>query len=123
MQFSVLALEAAMVNERLGRMPPLLSSPLGSHCTLLEDSRCLIYHIRPIICRTQGLPLAYRDDESGPLEVSACYRNFPADFLFAEDHLVFMDQFNCRLAALNVQYCRAAGLDPLKRIPLADLGK
>jgi hypothetical protein len=28
-------------------------------CVMLEDGRCVVYDVRPLVCRTQGLPLAY----------------------------------------------------------------
>ncbi len=37
-----------------------------SRCVFLKNSLCLIYSSRPVICRTQGLPLLYYSDESAP---------------------------------------------------------
>jgi hypothetical protein len=31
----------------------------GGACVMLEEARCAIYAHRPLVCRTQGLPLAY----------------------------------------------------------------
>jgi Fe-S-cluster containining protein len=119
-QFSVLPLEAALVAEMLGGRA-LSAKQENEKCLLLSDDLCLVYEVRPIICRTQGLPLGYIDEEAGAIEVSACPINFPDDFPLSHDDLMFMDAFNQRLAELNLQYCRLAGLDPEVRIPLADL--
>ncbi len=120
MSFSVLPLEAAFIGKRLKEKQPTQKQE-GTGCMLLSGDLCSIYDIRPIICRTQGLPIAYIDDNSGCIEVSACLLNFSDDFEFDQEDLFFMDQFNSRLAELNLQYCIAAGLDPKKRIALADL--
>ena len=67
------------------------------------------------------MALAYLDEESQSIEVSACRINFPEGFAFAQDDLLFMDSFNDRLAVLNIQYCRQAGLQPDCRIALSDI--
>lgn len=120
MQFSVLSLEAAFVRERIKQFQPIKRLKDKS-CPLLADNRCSIYDIRPIICRTQGLPIAYIDEGSSCIEVSACRLNFPDDHQFEKEDLLFMDQFNSRLVELNIQYCLSVGLDPQQRIALTDL--
>ncbi len=102
------------------RLPPRHLSRLISRLPGLGD-HCSIYDIRPIICRTQGLPIAYIDEASGSIEVSACQINFADDYQFSQKDLLFMDQLNQRLAELNLQYCNATGQDPHKRVPLAHL--
>lgn len=119
-QFSVLPLEAALVAEFLNTQTPEISR-CREKCLLLSDDLCQVYEVRPVICRTQGLPLAYIDEAAGAVEVSACPLNFPDDYPLAHDDLLYMDQFNSRLAELNLQYCQSVGLDPKHRIPLADL--
>lgn len=120
MKFSVLPVEAALINETT-RKVKLKQAGDDTNCVLLLKDRCSIYDIRPIICRTQGLPIAYIDEDAGSIEVSACQLNFVNDYQFSQEDLLFMDQFNQRLAELNLQYCNVAGLDPQKRIALADL--
>jgi len=118
--FSVLPLEAALVAEVL-QAAGLSERRDPERCRLLSDDLCLVYEVRPIICRTQGLPLGYIDEAAGAIEVSACPLNFPDDYPLEHDDLLYMDDFNRRLAELNLRYCRSNGLDPAKRIPLADL--
>ncbi|MDR3630302.1 MAG: YkgJ family cysteine cluster protein [Desulfocapsaceae bacterium] len=120
--FSVLPLEAAILQAGLsaeGR--PALANPQKDSCVLLDDGLCRLYNRRPLLCRTQGLALAYIDEASRTVEVSACPVNFPADFVFEQEDLLFMDEFNSRLAELNLLYCRQAGLQPADRISLASL--
>lgn len=121
--FSVLPLEAAILREALSRTQrPVLTLLLENRCVFLqENDLCSLYERRPVLCRTQGMALAYLDEESKTVEVSACQYNFSEDFLFNENDLLFMDDFNNRLAALNLQYCRRAGLQPDCRIALTDI--
>ena len=121
--FSVLPLEAAILQAGLAAEGwPSLSAPREGICVFLqEDGLCRLYKRRPLLCRTQGLALAYIDTDAQTVEVSACPVNFPADFSFGQDDLLFMDEFNSRLAELNLRYCMQAGLQPAFRIALADI--
>ncbi len=119
-QFSVLALEAAILRHSADQME-LGSDIQNGSCHFLVNKRCSVYSFRPIICRTQGLPLAYIDEEIYAIEVSACDMNFPQDYAFEENDLLFMDNFNQRLAELNRQYCQVAQRNPEERIALTDI--
>ena len=120
-EFAVLPLEAALLQAVLReKMRPAARSLQGNCCLLLANGHCSVYERRPILCRTQGLALAYIDADQN-IEVSACPINFPEEFSFEQDDLLFMDGFNDRLAVLNLQYCRQAGLQPDCRISLADI--
>lgn len=117
--FSVLPIEAALIAEGLTRQP--LQVGAGECCVFLDNGLCRVYEQRPVICRTQGLALAYIDEEEQRIEVSACLLNFPEDAELEHDDLLFMDQFNARLADLNRIYCERHGLKADTRIALADL--
>ena len=115
-KFSILPLEAALI-----AVPATASlNPIsgGEQCTLLEDNRCSIYPQRPLICRTQGLPIGYVDETNEQIEVSACPLNFSDDHPFEYDDLLLLDPFNSRLAALNSSYCQGAGIAADRRLPL-----
>lgn len=115
-RFSVLPLEAALI-----AASPAISLRRPSSddlCPLLENDRCSIYLQRPLICRTQGLPIGYIDEDNERIEVSACPLNFPEDHPFKYDYLLLLDTFNSRLAALNRSYCREAGISTDLRLPL-----
>lgn len=82
-------------------------------CPLLVEDRCSIYESRPLICRTQGLPLIYETDEEEQ-EVDFCPLNFTApDALddLDEEHLVPLDAINLRLAMINLDFCLKSGID------------
>lgn len=81
-------------------------------CPLLVDDRCSIYESRPLICRTQGLPLLI-EAEDGEQEVDFCPLNFADEGAvddLDEDHLAPLDDLNLRLALVNLQHCRETGL-------------
>lgn len=125
--FSVLPIEAACLREAIDALPLASLERIGSNlaegddrCPLLIDELCSVYAARPVICRTQGLPLAYVDEERQAIEVSACKLNFPDDNAFAPESLLFMDGFNGRLSELNRAWCRKQGLPPNSRIPLRE---
>lgn len=81
-------------------------------CPLLVDSCCSIYEARPLICRTQGLPLLI-EAENGGREVDFCPLNFVAlgavDDL-DEDNLAPLDALNLQLSLINLQYERTKGI-------------
>lgn len=95
-------------------------------CPLLVDDRCSIYESRPLICRTQGLPLLV-EAEDGEQEVDFCPLNFTEPGAVEdldEDHLVPLDAMNLQLALINLQYCRETGLEDEasgERIKMADI--
>ncbi|MCX5877347.1 MAG: YkgJ family cysteine cluster protein [Deltaproteobacteria bacterium] len=126
--FSVLPIEAACLREAIAALPSASQKRLrrnlaegDNRCPLLIDDLCSVYVNRPIICRTQGLPLAYVDTERQAIEVSACPLNFPDDYAFIPEKLLFMDPFNERLAELNRAWCHKQGLPPDQRIPLREI--
>jgi Fe-S-cluster containining protein len=115
-RFSVLPLEAALIADSAGF--PLHPPGRGEYCPHLNDNRCSIYPQRPLICRSQGLPIGYIDEDRAQIEVSACPLNFPEDHPFALEDLLLLDAFNSRLAALNSSYCLMAGIAAGTRLAL-----
>ena len=95
-------------------------------CPLLVNDRCSIYESRPLICRTQGLPLLMEAEDGGQ-EIDFCPLNFTeagaVDDL-DEDHLVPLEALNLRLALLNLDHCRETGLGDEasgERMKMADI--
>jgi hypothetical protein len=123
---TVVMVEAAALGEALGiaqeriylqaGQPPLRS--IGA-CTLLDErGRCRVYPARPLICRTQGMPLRYPDSEG----ISVCRRNF----VDAEPHgsAVFdMANLETALFACNLDYCQRVGLHPMSRVAMDRLAQ
>ncbi|MDH5299698.1 MAG: YkgJ family cysteine cluster protein [Desulfobulbaceae bacterium] len=125
--FSVLGVEAAAIERALARLAADALALIRSRadreeeCPFLLDSLCAIYHHRPLICRSQGLAVAYIDHQRQAIEVSACPLNFPDDFPFAEEDLFFMDPFNHKLVELNRDFCAKNGLRPEERVTFKKL--
>lgn len=123
--FSVLPVEAAALDAAWRRVPVALRgdgqrlTPADDACPFLWQGLCLVYGERPIICRTQGLPIGYVDEERECIEVSACPLNFPVDSELAPEALLVLDPFNARLREVNDAFLLARGLRPdTPRIPL-----
>lgn len=125
---SVFAVEAENLREAFELLPEELRSRVKAQarevvrresqgepvaCPMLIDDRCSIYASRPLICRTQGLPLLM-ETEDGRQEVDFCPLNFTApDALddLDEQHLVPLDPINMKLALVNLQFCRENGIE------------
>ena len=74
-------------------------------CVFLKNCACSIYHQRPIICRTHGLPLLFMNDNN-EWELSACQLNF-TEFNFEEftlDNTFPQDKYNSKLFMLNKEF-------------------
>ncbi len=86
-------------------------------CVFLKDSMCTIYEYRPVVCRTQGLPLVYRDEESDSFELSVCEKNFTESDISESidlNHVIDMDRINTILAAQNINFLNITGRQDLK---------
>jgi Fe-S-cluster containining protein len=123
---SVFEVEAEAIRTR---HPELLAHgaphPPGACAFLDADGACRVYEVRPYVCRTQGLPLAWEDeDEDGePVEArDICPLNEaggpPLEALPAED-CFRLGPFEGRLATLQAE---AQGrFDGLARVALRAL--
>jgi len=138
---SVFEVEAAAAETALLALPPESWRPIVDQareaqerrvrpepvsCPCLLDDRCAIYAARPVICRTQGLPLLY-EIEDGAREVDFCPLNFTkpgATDELEEDCLVPLDRMNRQLAFVNLEFCRSQGRQTFesgKRTRMSDL--
>jgi hypothetical protein len=124
---SVFEVEAAVLRQAIARLPEMVRERLRQQasraleasaagepesCPLLLDECCAVYDDRPVICRTQGLPLLIVADDGG-LEVDFCPLNFTAPGAIAEldeELLIPLEKLNRELVLANLEYCRAAGL-------------
>lgn len=110
--------------------PPLAPSvleilelgPSPEPCVMLDGAgQCRIYPVRPLICRTHGLPLAVSDDEG--LYADVCPLNFDGGAGLGDleqDDFLVLDTLNAILAAVNAAYVAATG-EPEERVPLQTL--
>jgi Fe-S-cluster containining protein len=71
----------------------------GERCPLLEQHRCLLYAVRPIICRTHGLPILYTEEQERKIDY--CPLNLTeSDSLFGSA-IIDLDKLNTLLVAVN----------------------
>ncbi|MFY9223585.1 MAG: YkgJ family cysteine cluster protein [Blastocatellia bacterium] len=76
-------------------------------CPLLDGFACSIYKSRPVICRTHGFPITFKDEESEEIFLDVCPLNFSEDGESVELNLtdtIDIDRLNLRLAAINYTY-------------------
>ncbi len=91
--------------------PPLYDE---GYCALLaKDNLCLAYGKRPIICRTNGLPLKY----PGHRNAIFCEKNFISQIPH-KSTILDMTNTETALFAANLDYCRKAGLNPMARVAI-----
>lgn len=74
---------------------------------LNEQGECEIYPYRPIICRTQGLPLAFYDDDAQGYSVTFCPLNFTENtenIDFNAKNTLDLDKTNDKLFEIHLQF-------------------
>ena len=103
---TVVPLEAYVITAYLQSRPPLAFENGATHpdqCVFLYQNHCAIYPVRPLICRTHGLPLAYSAQQT----VDACPRNFTEVDLAALDPQWWFDADRLaeNLIRLNLAFC------------------
>lgn len=129
---SVFPIEFHSIKNELGKILYTISNrpfnKFRKSCVFLKDGACQIYKSRPIICRTQGLPLMYQNINGQGYEVSHCQLNFKnfniSDFNI--DNTLFMPDYNSKLFLLNREFVESENIakkNPKKRIPLWKLLK
>lgn len=83
----------------------LIDEPDGE-CPLLDEGLCLLYQVRPIICRTHGLPVLVRSDQG--TAVDYCPLNFTSGRKPDSKHILDIEQVNTTLVTVNGLFVRAA---------------
>lgn len=98
----------------------------GSCVALDSAGRCSIYAVRPLVCRSHGVPLRMAPDRPGGLPVvDACSRNFTAlaGGPAGADGDCILDQgtLSTVLLAIDSAHARQAGRPPGQRFDLAEI--
>lgn len=118
----LLPLEAERVAQAIRGLAPSMQARVRQQgqavpivvCPLLVDGRCAIYAQRPLVCRTQGLPLRFQSD------VEVCELNFTAPVI-PQDAILDADAVNDELVALNFLARRAQGRGAGEAVSMATL--
>jgi hypothetical protein len=93
-------------------------APADGPCPLLNaDGRCALYAARPIICRTQGLPLLIATD--GDAQVAFCPLNKVDDAPLPAEAVLDLERLNRILTAVNRLFVQAVMPEAPERIPIA----
>jgi hypothetical protein len=131
--FGIFPLEAEAVEDAARRLPDAIASQVadrlrrGLHCAFLVDRRCAVYDQRPIICRTQGLPLKLDDGSR-----TACPLNFSAEGVLESvpaSQVLALDVLNTVLGTIDLAVerertgCDASGGKSASRVPLAAVAR
>lgn len=96
-------------------------SSQDTYCTLLHEGSCLLYDLRPIICRTHGLPLLITENDRQWRD--CCPKNFEGQSLehLPEKDLLHLEKLNTILVTVNMIFCSKTGVDPDERLPVSRL--
>ncbi len=105
--FGLLPIEFFLISKQLknGTFARRETTKTGE-CPFLIDTNCAIYAHRPMICRNQGSPLLFMDDDIWSLSV--CELNFTevADDFFNEGNTYSLDTYNSKLYMLNAEFLK-----------------
>lgn len=128
---TVFPVEFYAILEDLRRLDPgELKLDDQASCAFLKQGLCSIYAVRPMICRTHGLPVAFlnMDAQEPEMSVSFCPLNFvDADeesLSFGPESTLDIDDLNMKLYEANLQFLQEhpeLGLGPSDRIDLREL--
>ena len=77
-------------------------------CPLLEEGLCLVYPVRPVICRSHGLPLLIPEQDS----LSICPHNFKGLLDIEGECVLDLTPVNQILATTNLLRSRAQEKSP-----------
>ncbi len=98
---------------------PLFDALSGQDpCVFLgPEGKCGIYPVRPIICRTHGLPIDLEDDQ-----VDTCPLNFDGDAsAVPQGDRLNLKALNTRVALIESIFCQQTGQQTSGRFELAEL--
>jgi len=96
--------------------------PADGPCPLLIDGCCTVYHDRPVICRTHGLPLLTEVD--GRRTVDCCPENFKEAESLPGSAVINLETLNSALVAINALFITESDDDRFKgkdRFNIADV--
>lgn len=104
--------EAQLIRERAHRANG------GEDCPLLGERTCLLYDKRPIICRSQGLPLLITEGDSQ--RIDHCPLNFAGVASLPGDIVLDLETLNQALAVTNLHFLREWQTELPERMSIAE---
>ena len=141
-ELTVADVEAAAIDHYLGTMDPRLRARVADRaalpsveagrCVMLDDDdRCAVHPARPLVCRTQGLPLLYPDGlipaeairlRTSRGDVTVCPLNFVEHAPTAED-MIDAGQIDTMLALIARLDAEKRHVTPGQRTPLREIAR
>ena len=112
---SVFNVEARKIGEWIDEHPDVVAKIQDKtlmlddpdYCHLLDrKGRCTIYEVRPMICRSHGMPISWGGDEENPEERDVCPLNFEGEDLnnLPKSDILSIDKLNILLSLINRQF-------------------
>lgn len=107
-RFTLFAVEVAAISRSLENPEELDPEKRGfknnGACPMLHESKCLIYPVRPILCRTQGFPFVYQN-EQGQMASDICFHNRTGlEISLPAKYVLNLETLNHCLSSLNYLY-------------------
>ncbi len=87
-----------------------------SSCAFLSEESCSIYEARPLICRTQGLALKFKEEMSEFLDI--CPLNEEMLEVISQKEILNLDLLNMILVQLEQMH---SGANSVERVKLSEL--
>jgi Fe-S-cluster containining protein len=125
---SVFPVEAAALNAALSSLPEEEAMAIRQHvhdhadgerCPLLQHHRCLLYHARPVICRTHGLPILYSDGSQRAID--CCPLNTIEGETLSGNAVIDLDRLNALLVAVNALFVsKTDAVSPPERLTIPE---
>ena len=119
---SVNAVEFRALEEAAAPLSPETRQRLSGqieadHCSLLLDGACALYADRPLICRSQGYPLAIEEQRV------VCPLNLEGVDLadLPDEAVLSVDALSAILVAVNHLYCQEEDQDPQQKRAVGEL--
>lgn len=126
---TVLPVEAAAIALAIAELKPELREhlrrqarglPTADTCPLLHQGKCTIYAWRPVICRTHGFPLLFRDEHNA-MRVDYCRQNFQGIAELSAQAIIDLERLNQIQIGINRLYCRESGIGDGERVSLKSI--
>lgn len=133
-RLSMTHVETAYLRRNLAQLPRERRADVAAraqrdkqeYCPALDpEGRCGIYEVRPLICRSFGVPLrrASREPLIQPSTIDVCDKNFTNTSLAVLPQLDILehDPLTATLNAIDGEYCSRHALHDYERIPLRQI--
>ena len=99
---SVFSIEAYMIYSHL--TDTIISESYTSHkretCVFLNNKICIIYPVRPVICRTHGYPVLIDG------KIDMCLKNFKDTKSIDSEYILDLENVNNAIASINIIFLR-----------------